>query len=389
MQTSFLTPPFGFALFYLRSVAPKSITTTSIWKGASPFILLQLCGLLIVGLYPSLSNYIPFRSYLTSDLAPPPTNPKLERCLMDYTYTLYKNDEGKIRKAIADAKTYKIDILPLDQRSLMNDHFTKSLLAMDQIKIAEKKKNILDEYSKSYSVLHNEVRKIQIQANDIDKKIIDLQKDLERLKDENKKNILRKQIDKLSIDRDKILSTISKDFEEKNKKYKELSKDYKNSLDIYYKTVDQGYDNFFKIFKEIKDVEKIKLAQEELKIGIELIQKDNKEKSIKSFLEILEIMDKTSGGDEIKDIVYETSERMKENWNKKEILRKGQDVQKLLQKELTLRDKSAKELLVKFETYNKEIVDTLGVRRQERIPRKHALYVSKCTASHEDISLNF
>ena len=93
------------------------------------------------------------------------------------------------------------------------------------------------------------------------------------------------------------------------------------------------YADFFKIFKEIKDVEKIKLAQEELKIGIELIQKDNKEKSIKSFLEILEIMDKTSGGDEIKDIVYETSERMKENWNKKEILRKGQDVQKLLQKE--------------------------------------------------------
>ena len=308
---------------------------------------------------------------------------------MDYTYSLYRNDETKIRKAIAEARTYKIDILPSDQRSLMNEHFTKSLLAMDQIKIAERKKATLDEYSKSYSVLHNEVRKIQIQANDIDKKIIDLQKDLERLKDENKKNILRKQIDKLSIDRDKILSTISKDFEEKNKKYKELSKDYKNSLDIYYKTVDQGYDNFFKIFKEIKDVEKIKLAQEELKIGIELIQKDNKEKSIKSFLEILEIMDKTSGGDEIKDIVYETSERMKENWNKKEILRKGQDVQKLLQKELTLRDKSAKELLVKFETYNKEIVDTLGVRRQERIPRKHALYVSKCTASHEDISLNF
>lgn len=75
---------------------------------------------------------------------------------------------------------------------------------------------------------------------------------MERLKDENKKNILRKQIDKLSIDRDKILSTISKDFEEKNKKYKELSKDYKNSLDIYYKTVDQGYDNFLKFLRKLK-----------------------------------------------------------------------------------------------------------------------------------------
>lgn len=140
MQTSFLTPPFGFALFYLRGVAPKSITTADIWKGATPFIFLQLGGLLITGLYPSLSNYIPFRSYLTSDLAPPSTNPKLEKCLMDYTYSLYRNDEAKIRKAIAEARTYKIDILPSDQRSLMNEHFTKSLLAMDQIKIAERKK---------------------------------------------------------------------------------------------------------------------------------------------------------------------------------------------------------------------------------------------------------
>ena len=41
MQTSFLTPPFGFSLFYLRGVAPKSIKTLDIWKGASVFILLQ------------------------------------------------------------------------------------------------------------------------------------------------------------------------------------------------------------------------------------------------------------------------------------------------------------------------------------------------------------
>merc|ERR1711991_746383 len=52
MQTSFLTPPFGFSLFYLRGVAPKSIKTTEIWKGASVFIFLQLVGLGIVGYFP-------------------------------------------------------------------------------------------------------------------------------------------------------------------------------------------------------------------------------------------------------------------------------------------------------------------------------------------------
>ena len=389
MQTSFLTPPFGFALFYLRSVAPKSITTADIWKGATPFIFLQLFGLLIVGWYPSLSNYIPFRSYLTSELAPPPTNPKIEKCLMDYTYALYRTDEPKIRKAIAEAKTFNLEVLPVDQKSMIMDHFSKSLLALDQIKVAEKKKVILDEYSKSYSGLHNDVRKIQIQTNDINKKIIEIEKDIERSKDENKKNNLKKERDYQNNEKQKILANIPREFEEKNKQYKEFFKDYKNSLNIYYQNVDQGYENFFKIFKEIKDVDNIKLAQDELRIAIEFIQKENKNKALKSYLEILKILDKTSGGDNIKNIVYEVTVKMKKDWDKSNLLSKSQEIKMLLEKELLIKDKAGKELLVKFENYNKEIVDTIGVRKQERIPRKHALYVSKCIANHQDISLNF
>ena len=84
MQTSFLTPPFGFSLFYLRGVAPKSIKTTEIWKGASVFIFLQLVGLGIVGYFPQLVNYLPLRSYYSSEVAPPPINPKLQECLFEY-----------------------------------------------------------------------------------------------------------------------------------------------------------------------------------------------------------------------------------------------------------------------------------------------------------------
>ena len=73
MQTSFLTPPFGFSLFYLRGVAPTAVKTTEIWKGAIPFIGLQLFALVIIGYLPSIANYLPARSYLTSDVSPPPT----------------------------------------------------------------------------------------------------------------------------------------------------------------------------------------------------------------------------------------------------------------------------------------------------------------------------
>ncbi|MCW8882564.1 MAG: TRAP transporter large permease subunit [Sedimenticola sp.] len=54
LQTSFLTPPFGFSLFYLRGVAPKSVTTADIYRGAIPFIIIQLIGLLALFYYPQL-----------------------------------------------------------------------------------------------------------------------------------------------------------------------------------------------------------------------------------------------------------------------------------------------------------------------------------------------
>jgi tripartite ATP-independent transporter DctM subunit len=54
MQTSFLTPPFGFALFYLRGVAPPEVTTAQIYRGAVPFIVVQLVGLLLIILFPEI-----------------------------------------------------------------------------------------------------------------------------------------------------------------------------------------------------------------------------------------------------------------------------------------------------------------------------------------------
>ena len=48
LQTSFLTPPFGFALFYMKGIAPKEVLITNIYKGIIPFVFIQLCGVLLV-----------------------------------------------------------------------------------------------------------------------------------------------------------------------------------------------------------------------------------------------------------------------------------------------------------------------------------------------------
>ena len=59
LQTSFLTPPFGWALFFLRGVAPPEVTTGDIYRGIVPFVLMQLLALVLVFAFPGLATWLP------------------------------------------------------------------------------------------------------------------------------------------------------------------------------------------------------------------------------------------------------------------------------------------------------------------------------------------
>jgi len=63
LQTSFLTPPVGFALFYLKGVSPKGVKLTEIYRGVVPFIVLQLIGLGLVFAFPQLVTWLPAVAY--------------------------------------------------------------------------------------------------------------------------------------------------------------------------------------------------------------------------------------------------------------------------------------------------------------------------------------
>ncbi|MEJ2088797.1 MAG: TRAP transporter large permease subunit, partial [Gammaproteobacteria bacterium] len=63
LQTSFLTPPFGFALFYLRGATPEAVPTSAIYRGVTPFVALQLVALGIVAAWSDLATWLPERLY--------------------------------------------------------------------------------------------------------------------------------------------------------------------------------------------------------------------------------------------------------------------------------------------------------------------------------------
>jgi TRAP-type mannitol/chloroaromatic compound transport system permease large subunit len=59
LQTSFLTPPFGFALFYLRGVAPASVETAAMYRGVIPFIFMQLVLMIMLAIWPQIATWLP------------------------------------------------------------------------------------------------------------------------------------------------------------------------------------------------------------------------------------------------------------------------------------------------------------------------------------------
>ena len=63
LQTSFLTPPFGFALFYLRGVAPESIKTIEIYRGVMPFIAIQVFLMIILSIFPAMATWLPSKIF--------------------------------------------------------------------------------------------------------------------------------------------------------------------------------------------------------------------------------------------------------------------------------------------------------------------------------------
>ena len=219
MQTSFLTPPFGFSLFYLRGVAPKSIKTTEIWRGASVFIFLQLVGLGIVGYFPQLVNYLPLRSYYTSEVSPPPLNPKLQDCLVDYTYDKYNKNFDNSLILVNEIQADNLYFIPQNDLSKLENSLSAIKMSKGLLEDLIDSENKFNEFGISYKPLHMKVRGIERKMLKLEKRIDKLKKDLRLETDENEIGILNKEINKIIEDVSRIKFTIPKNWENEKSSY--------------------------------------------------------------------------------------------------------------------------------------------------------------------------
>ena len=392
LQTSFLTPPFGFALFYLKGVASKLVTTLNIWKGVVPFIVLQLIGLGIVGFYPSLVNYLPARTYLTSNVAPPPMNPKLQYCLQEYKFAIYNNEEQTITNAIKNMQKLTPANLPVDKLDIFEEHFDNALGTFAIVKKLQKTEQEYELFAKDYKDLHFDVRKIQKKVRKIDQKIKKLKSEIRNLDEDNlsAKNKLELKIENYELEIKELQNKIPESWKTKNGEFEILHKAKNTRTKRYRKNVDEAYETLDQIVLFINDNKKLKELSPEIKELKYTIDNKNFEKSISIIDNLFENLGEISGTEEFANKLDDLISIIdNDEVDEQKLLETSSETFDLFNAEVTWRADANKNLLPELIKYNDVIKHNIGLRLQSRLTKEQAKFVARCNSVHRDISLNF
>ena len=393
MQTSFLTPPFGFSLFYLRGVAPKTVSTIQIWKGAIAFIVLQLIGLGIVGYYPSLVNYLPYRTYLTSEVSPPPKNPRLQECLQEYKFNLYENNENIIKDNINELSSLNVSYLPEENKEFIEEISTNAILTFELVDNIKKTQIALNEYSKNYRSLHLSVRKIQKRQFKIENKIKKLEKEKKYLERENLSNKVIKiqsQIDELNNKKIEISNKIPLNWEIDHEQFKILSSENKKAINQYRRNVDSVYESIQITKLIITDKDKLNRIDDKITSLKKLIFTESKDDGMNRIKSLEKELDNIEGTQSIKEKLSKARRALKKD--EVDIYKINtliDESNKLYIIEKDWRKKAEKELLPQLIKFDNSIKNTIGLRLQQKLNKEQAKYIASCRSIHRDISLNF
>ncbi|WP_426416625.1 TRAP transporter large permease subunit [Aestuariirhabdus sp. LZHN29] len=395
IQTSFLTPPFGFALFYLRGVAPKIVKTLSIYKGAVAFIGLQLLALVIAGFYPSLVNYMPNRTYLTSENAPPPMNPRLQMCLEEQLFEVYDSEGDRLRASIAELQGADLSSLPKKwQKSLVesgeNAAATFTLVAA----VREAEANLLN-YTPDYAPMHTDVRRTEAQIRIVDKQVTGWKLTLDRQTreddpDQGQMNAIKTKIEELQSYRAELESEIPDQWEASREKFVALQKEEKKARNRYRNNVDNAYEPIMKLREVLAGADALAAMEEELAGLKATIANTDAESAIDAIKLVASHLGDVADTSKIKSQLSKARRALKGDQPKTDkALAFHAKAMELFHAEVEWRQSAAQQMGPVLSSYDEAIAYSIGLRLQKRMTSDQAKSVARCQSVHRDISLNF
>ena len=392
IQTSFLTPPFGFALFYLRGVAPPSVKTTEIYKGVIAFIGLQLIALVIVGLTPSLVNYLPNRVSYLSETSPPPRNPKLQQCLRTFVSDRLATDDGATLAAISAVKGLDLTVLPKKVAGGLSKGFSDAEAAIESLNgtfVAEK---AVEEASITYRPIWGNVRQLEKQIRRGENRIKKINEVVGQSQRTTEKQRARLEAEKavLESDAQKLKDQIPPEWSAEYAAFSALTKEEQSKQLAYQRQADNSWSSVFSFLGILDANAQFAAEKENLHAMRDIIANGDPAETQCQLNDVAKRIGGIAGASKIKSTLLKARRSLKT---------KKPDVQKALKmfdkaaaaydEQLVWRAAAEKTLRPTLASYLDAIKGTIGARMQPKMTREQALFIASCNAGHEDISLNF
>ena len=393
IQTSFLTPPFGFALFYLRGVAPPSVRTVQIYKGVVAFIALQLMALGIVGAFPALVNHLPTRVSLTSDTAPPPINPKLQYCMERNLVGIFESRGAEIRAAIGQAQALDVSYLPEKLGQELTESFDKAAASFELLKNIGEAEAAVAAETEGYRPLHRQVRALEADIKKIELEIRELSTFIGRLRSEEQqaeRAELEAERDQLRAEQDALKAKIPAEWDEKHEAFATLTKAETQARRTYRRNVDDAYKPVRELTQVIAGAEALAALESELRGLGNVLAASPPAEAGEAVQAVSRRLGEVEGTSAIRRPLSAARRTLRaRDPDLKAAVRSIEESLAAYEADLAWRQRAAQELLPGLESYEATIRDTIGLRQQPRLPDDQAVAIASCNAHHRDISLSF
>ena len=394
MQTSFLTPPFGFSLFYLRGVAPPTVKTLHIYRGVIAFIMLQLAVLAIAGYFPALVNYLPKGIFLTSENGPPPVNPKLQVCLEEFVFNVYDSEADLLRSGVERTKGLNVSFIPEKHQKRLSETHERVLATfglVENIRNAEKE---LALFIVDYRPLHREVRFLEKKIKFIDADIQEEERRIRRLGNVGETtgarvSKIKENIASLQSRKSELESKIPENWKGEHEKYLNLANTENKARKIYRRNVDEAYEPLLELRKLIAQHAMLAEVKGDL-LSLKSIIADEPEKVAMKKIKVVEkLLGNVAGSSKIKSKVSKARRALKRNPDREKAAGFLQQGLELFSQEVAWRQHASEKLLAALNEYDGVLFGSIGARLQNRLSSEQAAFVAGCLSEHQDVSLAF
>jgi hypothetical protein len=332
---------------------------------------------------------------LTAPTAPPPVNPKLQVCIENYVADQFKANGPAIRAAIADARRLDLGPLPDSIKKDVSESFATaeaSFGLLDKVREAEA---AIAAAATSYAPLHRRVREIQADMRRHDARVTELQQDLRNVQGDDAEARQRKQeieaeIARLQQERKALENTIPAIWPAEQTKFRRLLLDERRARLMYRRNVDSAYEPIDQAIDIIAATDKLAALRPELESLRGDINSQDPETAAARIAFVLNKVNDVPGSDRIRSEVAKARRALRARTpDKAEALKSVEAALQAHAADLAWRQRAVQSPLPGLRAYERAIRDTIGLRKQERLPRDKGVAIAGCMAHHRDLSLQF